>query len=82
VPLQEMASSFGGSVAVRTVDGRTLEAAVAHPRGTLEAPMSGADVRAKFRDNAGLALAAADVAALEVAILGADDAELAPQPVP
>ena len=82
VPLAEMANGFGGAVAVRTTDGRTVTAAVDHPRGSVAAPMTEADVRAKFRDNAGLALAAADVAALEVAILGADDAELAPQPVP
>ncbi len=82
VPLHEMASSFGGAVAVRTADGRLLEAAVAHPRGTVEAPMTAADVKAKFRDNAALALAAADVEALEAAILGADEAELAPEPVP
>jgi 2-methylcitrate dehydratase PrpD len=82
VPLQEMASSFGGSVAVRTADGRTLEAVVDYPRGTLEAPMPAADVRAKFRDNAALALELADVDALEAAILGADEAELAPEGVP
>ena len=82
VPLAEMANGFGGAVAVRTPDGRTLTASVDHPRGSVAAPMTEADVRAKFRDNAGLALAAADVERLEAAILGADEAELAPQPVP
>ena len=82
VPLDEMANGFGGAVAVRTADGRTLAASVDHPRGSVAAPMTEADVRAKFRDNASLALAAADVEALEAAILGADEAQLAPQPVP
>jgi 2-methylcitrate dehydratase PrpD len=82
VPLDEMANGFGGAVAVRTADGRTLAASVDHPRGSVAAPMSEADVRAKVRDNAVLALAAADVSALEAAILGADTEEVAPEPVP
>ena len=79
VPLAEMANGFGGSVAVRTTDGRSLAATVDHPRGSVAAPMTIADVRAKFRDNAALALAPDAVAALEDAILGADEADLAPQ---
>ena len=79
VPLAEMANGFGGSVAVQTADGRTLEAAVEHPRGSVAAPMPAADVRAKFRDNASLALAPDAVLALEAAILGADEADRAPE---
>jgi 2-methylcitrate dehydratase PrpD len=79
VPLAEMANGFGGSVAVHTADGRTLAAAVDHPRGSVEAPMSADDVRAKFRDNAALALGADAVVALEASILGADEAQLAPE---
>jgi 2-methylcitrate dehydratase PrpD len=74
-----MANGFGGSVAVHTADGRTRAAAVDHPRGSVEAPMSADDVRAKFRDNAALALDAAAVLALEASILGADEAQLAPE---
>ncbi len=79
VPLAEMANGFGGSVTVSTADGRTLAAVVEHPRGSVEAPMSEADVRAKFRDNASLALGADAVLALEASILGADEAQLAPE---
>ncbi len=79
VPLAEMANGFGGSVAVRTADGRTLAATVEHPRGSVEAPMSTDEVRAKFRDNASLALDADAVLALEASILGADEAQLAPE---
>ena len=77
VPLAEMANGFGGSVTVRTADGRTLAAAVEHPRGSVNAPMATGEVRAKFRDNASLALAADVVLALETAILGADEAQRA-----
>lgn len=79
VPLAEMANGFGGSVAVRTADGRTMAAVVDHPRGSVEAPMSVDDVRAKFRDNASLALDAGAVLALEASVLGADEAQLAPE---
>ena len=37
------------------------------------------DVRAKFRDNASLALDAGAVLALEASVLGADEAQLAPE---
>jgi 2-methylcitrate dehydratase PrpD len=79
VPLAEMANGFGGSVEVRTADGRTLRAAVDHPRGSVAAPMTTDDVRAKFRDNASLALSSDAVLALEAAILGADEAERGPE---
>ncbi len=79
VPLAEMANGFGGSVAVRTVDGRTLRASVDQPRGSVAAPMTTDEVRAKFRDNASLALPADAVLELERAILGADEAQSAPQ---
>jgi 2-methylcitrate dehydratase PrpD len=79
VPLAEMANGFGGTGAVRTTDGRTVAAVVDHPRGSVEAPMPVDDVRAKFRDNASLALDAGAVLALEASVLGADEAQLAPE---
>ena len=79
VPLAEMANGFGGAVAVRTAGGRILEAAVTHPRGSVEAPMTAPEVRAKFRANVALALADDAVAELERALLGADEAQGAPE---
>jgi len=64
--------SFGGGVRITTRDGRTLEAELRYQRGGTENPLTEADVREKFRTNAGLALAAADVDGLEQAVLGLD----------
>ena len=59
---------FPGATRIRTADGRTLEAELAHQPGAPENPLSDAQVRQKFRDNASLALDAAAVAAVESAI--------------
>lgn len=79
VPLADMANGFGGGVTVRTADGRELAASVDHPLGSVAAPMDAAAVRAKFRDNAGLALAPGAVAGLEHALLAADEAQVVPE---
>jgi 2-methylcitrate dehydratase PrpD len=62
-------AAFPGGVRIRTRDGRTLEAELPHQRGGPENPMSAGEVRAKFRENAALALADADAEALEEAVL-------------
>ncbi len=41
------------TAAVRTTDGRTLSATVLHAKGSLEAPLSDAEIEAKVRDSAG-----------------------------
>ena len=50
---------FVGHVAVRLRDGRRLEARQDHPRGGADFPLTNADLEAKFRGNATLALSAA-----------------------
>jgi 2-methylcitrate dehydratase PrpD len=47
---------FIGQVAVRLRDGRRLEESQDHPRGGPDSPMSRAEVEAKFRGNASLAI--------------------------
>ncbi|HUF92614.1 MAG TPA: MmgE/PrpD family protein [Candidatus Limnocylindria bacterium] len=47
---------FVGDVSVRLTDGRTLHAYQDHPRGGADAPLTAAELEAKFRGNAGLAL--------------------------
>lgn len=64
--------SFGGGVRITTSDGRVLEAELRYQRGGTENPMTEADVRDKFRTNAGLALSSAEVDDLERAVLGLD----------
>ena len=55
----------------RRRDGRTLEADVPNQLGGPENPMSADEVRAKFRENAALALGDAELEALEEAVLDA-----------
>jgi 2-methylcitrate dehydratase PrpD len=62
-------AAFPAAVRIRTADGRTLEAEVPYQRGGPENPMSVDEVRAKFRDNAALALPEEAVAALDLAVL-------------
>jgi 2-methylcitrate dehydratase PrpD len=62
-------AAFPGGVRIRTKDGRTLEADFPHQRGAPENPMSADDVRAKFRENAALALPSATLDALEDGVL-------------
>jgi 2-methylcitrate dehydratase PrpD len=61
--------AFAGGVRVHTRDGRTLEAELRHQRGGSENPMGFEDVVGKYRSNALLGLAEADVARLEAALL-------------
>ena len=68
-------AAFPGGVRIRTRDGRTLEADFPYQQGGPENPMSADEVRAKFRENALLALSADAVDALEAAVLGLDEQE-------
>jgi 2-methylcitrate dehydratase PrpD len=61
--------AFPGGATIRLADGTTLEADFPYQQGGPENPMSAAEVRAKFRGNASLALPPAAVEALEEAIL-------------
>jgi 2-methylcitrate dehydratase PrpD len=68
-------AAFPGGVRIRTRDGRTLEAEFPYQQGGPENPMSADEVRAKFRENALLALPADAVDALEAAVLRLDEQE-------
>jgi 2-methylcitrate dehydratase PrpD len=69
----EFPSSFGGAVDVRLDDGRVLRAGLPHPAGAPENPLGDAAVLAKFRDNAALSLAPADVGLLEESVRTLDE---------
>jgi 2-methylcitrate dehydratase PrpD len=62
-------AAFPGGVRITMRDGRVLAAELPHQRGGPENPLSEEEVRAKFRENAGLALPDAAVESLESAIL-------------
>jgi 2-methylcitrate dehydratase PrpD len=64
--------AFPGGIRIRLRNGRTLDADCPHQKGSPENPLAAADVRAKFRRNAALALSPRAMAALETAILGLD----------
>lgn len=66
-------ASFPGRVRIVFADGAARAAEVAHQRGGAENPLATDDVRAKFRANASLALALADVERLERGILALDE---------
>ena len=66
-------AAFPGGVRIRLRDGRTLEADAPYQLGGPENPMSADEVRAKFRENASLALGDAELAALEEAVLGIEE---------
>ena len=66
-------AAFPGGVRIRTRDGRTLEADFPYQRGGPENPMSPDEVRAKFRENASLALSDEAVEALEETILALEE---------
>ena len=66
-------AAFPGGVRIRLADGRVLEADLPHQRGGPENPLAPEEVRAKFRENARLALPEAAVDVLEQAILGLDE---------
>jgi 2-methylcitrate dehydratase PrpD len=79
-------AAFPGGVRIELRNGRVLEAELPHQRGGPENPLSDDEVRAKFRENAGLALSGEAVDALEQAILSLerldDVAGLLRHPVP
>jgi len=62
-------ASLPGGVRVALRDGTQLERHLPHQRGGAQNPMAAADVRAKFRANAALALAEPRLAELERAVL-------------
>jgi 2-methylcitrate dehydratase PrpD len=62
-------AAFPGGVRITMRDGKVLEAELPHQRGGPENPLSADEVRAKFRENAGLALVPEAVESLEAAIL-------------
>jgi 2-methylcitrate dehydratase PrpD len=62
--------AFPGGVRVTLTSGETFEGDLPHQRGGPENPLSADEVRAKFRDNASLALAGRAASELEEAILG------------
>jgi 2-methylcitrate dehydratase PrpD len=74
-PYPTAGRAFPGGIRIRLRDGRTLEADCPHQKGAPENPLAPAEVRAKFRRNAGLALSPGAMAALEAAVLGLDGVE-------
>jgi 2-methylcitrate dehydratase PrpD len=68
-------AGFPGGVRIRLGDGRTLEADAPYQLGGPENPMSAGDVRAKFRENAALALDDGAVTALEETLLSLEEAD-------
>ena len=65
--------AFPGAARVVLASGETLERELAYQKGAPENPWSAADVRAKFRANAELALPADLATALEEAILALEE---------
>ena len=68
-------AAFPGGVRIRLRDGRILEADAPYQLGGPENPMSPDQVRAKFRENAALALDDVGVAAVEEAVLTLEEAD-------
>jgi 2-methylcitrate dehydratase PrpD len=68
-------AAFPGGVRIRLRDGRVLEADAPYQLGGPENPMSADQVRAKFRENAALALDDTGVGALEEAVLTLEEAD-------
>jgi 2-methylcitrate dehydratase PrpD len=65
--------AFPGGVRIHTRAGAVLTETLPYQRGSAENPMSPDQVREKYRANAGLALDASSVAALEDAVLDLED---------
>jgi 2-methylcitrate dehydratase PrpD len=65
--------AFPGGVRVRLASGQTLEADFPYQQGGPENPLSGDEIRAKFRENASLALSDAGVESLETSILSLEE---------
>jgi 2-methylcitrate dehydratase PrpD len=66
-------AAFPGSVRIRTSGGELLAAELPYQRGGEQNPMSAAEVRRKFEDNAALALPDESVGMLADAILGLEE---------
>jgi 2-methylcitrate dehydratase PrpD len=64
--------AFPGGVRIVMRDGSVREAELAHQRGGEANPLGDDEVRAKYRDNARLALSEDEAAAIEDAVLGLD----------
>jgi 2-methylcitrate dehydratase PrpD len=69
VPFATFPRAFPGAARVVLRDGRTLEAELPHQRGGPENPLAAAEVIAKFRKNAAMALSKDSVARLEISVL-------------
>jgi 2-methylcitrate dehydratase PrpD len=65
--------AFPGGVSVRLADGTSFEADYPYQKGGPENPMSDDEVRAKYRDNAALALADEAIERLEESILALEE---------
>jgi len=68
-------SAFPGAVEIRLRDGGVLRAELPHQAAAPENPLSDDAIRAKFRDNASLALGATAVEELEGALLAIDETD-------
>src|SRR2546430_8905875 len=66
-------AAFPGGVRIRLRDGSTLEADLPYQRGGPENPMTPDEVRAKFHENAALALGDAALEALEEGVLSLEE---------
>jgi 2-methylcitrate dehydratase PrpD len=66
---------FKGAVRITLKNGRAFDAVEEHNRGSRENPMSESDLRAKFRENAGVFLKGPACDALEAAIANLDGME-------
>jgi len=64
---------YSGEVIVTLADGRELRHREHMNRGACDRPLSAADIRAKFEENAGLALAPAQVARVAEGVLALDE---------
>jgi 2-methylcitrate dehydratase PrpD len=66
-------AAFPGGVRITTTDGRVVEADLPYQRGGPENPMTADEIRAKFRENASLALDDAQVESLEDAVMSVEE---------
>jgi len=73
VPFATFPKAFPGGARITLADGTVLEAELPHQRGGPENPMSAEEVRAKFRANARLVLAAEAIDRIERAALALED---------
>ena len=72
-PYPTYPQAFPGGVVVSLKDGSSLEADFEFQKGGPENPLSADEVRAKFRENASLALSSSAIEALEGAILALEE---------